>query len=99
MDRLKQLAVQANDITCSGPVIHPACPAPYRLFMAAATPAAIINLYERLEASERQAEKARTIHQLVDDIAQSVEEKIRKLHKAIATAQNMPTFENDKECK
>lgn len=25
MDRLKQLAVQANEITCSGPIIHPAC--------------------------------------------------------------------------
>ena len=99
MDRLKQLAVQANDITCSGPVIHPACPAPYRLFLAAATPVAIINLYERLEASERQAEKARTIHQLVDGLAQDVEDKIRALHKAMTTAHNMPTFENDKECK
>jgi len=97
MDRLKQLAVQANDITCSGPVIHPACPAPYRLFMAAATPAAIINLYERLEASEQIAEHARTIHKLVDRIALGVEEKVRLVHEALATAKNMPDFRSDKE--
>jgi len=99
MDTLKQLAIQANDITCSGPLIHPACPAPYRLFLAAATPAAIIDLYERMEASERQAEKARTIHQLVDGLAQDVEGKVRKLHEAMTTAHKMPTFEIDKECK
>lgn len=97
MDRLKQLAEQASNVTCSGPTIHPACPAPYRAFLAAATPAAIINLYERLEVSEHAAAQVQFIHTLIDGIANGVEEKVRSVHETLAKAQNMPDFESDRE--
>jgi hypothetical protein len=99
MDRLKQLAEQASNVTCSGPTIHPACPAPYCLFMAAATPAAIINLYERLEASELLAGQAMMVKSLVDGLAQSVEEKVGAIQKFSANAANRQDFQNDKEAK
>lgn len=64
--------------------------------MAAAAPAAIINLYERLEASEQMAEHARTIYKLVDGIALGVEQKVRQVHEDLATAKNMTDFRSDR---
>lgn len=99
MDRLKQLADQAHNIDYSGPTVHPACPAPYRAFMAAATPAAIISLYDRLEASDRLTEQTRHLHELIDGIAQGVEDKVRSVHDALSRAQNMPEYRIDREAE
>jgi hypothetical protein len=99
MDTRKQLALSARDLAYNSPTVHPSCPALYRAFLCALTPDVVINLIERIDALEYTAERARSVHRLIDQISQRVEDKLQMVPSSTSSSRDQQELVNDKECQ
>lgn len=97
MDTLKKLALSAKDLAYNGPTVHPSCPALYRAFLCALTPDVVINLIERIDALEYTAERARSVHRLIDQISQRVEDKLQMVTSSTMSSSDKQKFVNARE--
>jgi hypothetical protein len=97
MDTLKKLAISAKDLTYTGPIVHPSCPALYRAFLLALTPDVVTNLIERIDALEYTAERARSVHKLIDQISKGVEDKLQMVTSSTMSSSNKQKIVNAKE--